>query len=378
VIVVCPLRGTRRSAHHRASSLGTYGNCEMKKRFGVSILGGSGYGAGELLRLLACHPNIEPVHVVTRSHVGKPVSSVHSHLESICDLTFTESLPDRWWESYDSAAVISSMPAGQAGQAIADILSKSTPASLKFIDLSGDLRLKDPQVHARHYSEVPYSPEIRTQCVYGLSELAGQAISQARIISNPGCLSSASILALAPLRGLQLHSPIIIDAKTGTSGAGREPQASMHHPSRASDFTAYKVLEHRHEPEILQALGSEFSNHTGLMFVPHLIPVSRGIFVTAYINCQDQQTAASLPERYRAAYAHCRFIRFRSRPPRLVDVVGTNFCDISVVVRDSQVVVMSALDNLGKGMAGQCIQNLNLMFGLPEECGLINPALGPT
>jgi N-acetyl-gamma-glutamyl-phosphate reductase common form len=350
----------------------------MQKRFGISILGGSGYGAGELLRLLTSHPHIEPVHVVTRSHVGKPVSSVHSHLESICDLTFTESLPDGWWERYDGAAVICSMPPGQAGQAIAEVLNKNVPASLRFIDLSGDLRLKDPEIHEHHYAEVPFAPEIREQCVYGLSELAGQAIGQARIISNPGCLSSASILALAPLRGLTLQSPIIIDAKTGTSGAGREPQASMHHPSRAADFTAYKVLEHRHEPEILQALGSEFSKTIALMFVPHLIPVSRGIFVTAYITCQDQQTAASLPDRYRAAYSRSRFIRFRSRPPRLVDVVGTNFCDISVAVRGSQVVVMSALDNLGKGMAGQCIQNLNLMFGLPEECGLITPALGPT
>jgi N-acetyl-gamma-glutamyl-phosphate reductase len=114
------------------------------------------------------------------------------------------------------------------------------------------------------------------------------------------------------------------------------------------------------------------------MFVPHLIPVPRGIFVTAYITLKDQQAAASLPDRYRAAYGKSRFIRFRLRPPRLVDVVGTNFCDISVVMRGSQAVVMAALDNLGKGMAGQCIQNLNLMFGLPEECGLIAPALGPT
>lgn len=350
----------------------------MAKRFGVSILGGSGYGAGELLRLLALHPEIEPAHVVTRSHVGKPVSSVHSHLESIWNLAFAESLPDDWWKRYEGAAIICSMPPGQAGAAIAEVLAKGPPESLKFIDLSGDFRLREPQSHTRYYPEVPFAPEIRNQCVYGLSELAPEAISKARMITNPGCLSSASILALAPLRGVAMEGPVIIDAKTGTSGAGREPQAAMHHPSRAADFTAYKVLQHRHEPEILQGLGPGFSTSAGMMFVPHLIPTSRGIFVSAYLTCQDVQIAASLPERYKAFYAHSRFIRFRSTPPRLVDVVGTNFCDINIVVRGPQVVVMSALDNLGKGMAGQCIQNLNLMFGLPEDYGLINPALGPT
>jgi N-acetyl-gamma-glutamyl-phosphate reductase common form len=350
----------------------------MAKRFGVSILGGSGYGAGELLRLLALHPEIEPAHVVTRSHVGKPVSSVHSHLESIWNMPFQESLPNRWWEQYQGAAVICSMPPAQAGSAIADVLAKAPPDSLKFIDLSGDFRIRDSKIHSRHYPEVPFAPEIRDMCVYGLSELARKAISQARFISNPGCLSSASILALAPLRGLALQGPVVIDAKTGTSGAGREPQGSMHHPSRAPDFTAYKVLQHRHEPEILQALGTEFSTNTEILFVPHLIPTTRGIFVSAYITCQDTQTAASLPERYQAFYAQSPFIRIRSTPPRLVDVVGTNFCDINVVVRDTHAVVMSTLDNLGKGMAGQCIQNLNLMFGLHEDCGLRYPALGPT
>jgi N-acetyl-gamma-glutamyl-phosphate reductase common form len=349
----------------------------MAKRFGVSILGGSGYGAGELLRLLAQHPEIEPAHVVTRSYVGKPVSSVHTHLESVCRLTFAESLPDTWWQRYEGAAIVCSMPPGKAGPSLSEILATKPPATLKIIDLSGDFRLRSEDSHTRYYPDVAYDAHIRQRCVYGLSELARPSIQQAQIICNPGCLSSASILALAPLRGLAAKGSIIIDAKTGTSGAGREPQESMHHPSRCADFTAYKVLEHRHEPEILQALGSEFSSQNSIMFVPHLIPTSRGIFISAYLSLQDAQTAASLPARYKSFYESSPFIRFRSRPPRLVDVVGTNFCDISVVVRGEQVVVMSALDNLGKGMAGQCIQNLNLMFGLPEELGLMSPALGP-
>jgi N-acetyl-gamma-glutamyl-phosphate/LysW-gamma-L-alpha-aminoadipyl-6-phosphate reductase len=349
----------------------------MSKRFAVSIVGGSGYGAGELLRLLTAHPLIEATNVVSRSHAGTPISSVHSHLHGVSTLSFIESLPADWDTGYERSAVVCSVPTGHAVTVINELFEKGLPDSTTVIDLSGDLRLTDPELHEKHYPEVPFCEALRSKAVYGLPELGGGGISSARLITNPGCLATAAILALAPLRDAPVARHVAIDGKTGTSGAGREPQPSMHHPSRAHDCTAYKVLEHRHEPEILQALGPQFSARDSFMFVPHLLPVSRGCLVTCYVTCKDEASASQLSAHYREWYRSKTFIRIRNRPPRLVDIVGTNFCDLHLASRGSQVVISSALDNLGKGMAGQCIQNLNMAFGLPEETGLMIPALGP-
>jgi N-acetyl-gamma-glutamyl-phosphate/LysW-gamma-L-alpha-aminoadipyl-6-phosphate reductase len=349
----------------------------MKKDFGVAIVGGSGYGAGELLRLFSGHPSIEVAAVVSRSHAGKPVSSVHSHLERISSLTFTEGLSQDWFRPYKRAAIVCSIPTGTAVPTINELLGQEQSSHIPIVDLSGDLRLTDPAIHSKHYPEVPFSAQVRSQAVYGLPELGTGQIGKARLITNPGCLATAAILALAPLRDTDMAIHVAVDGKTGTSGAGREPQPAMHHPSRAHDCTAYKVLEHRHEPEIVQALGPKFSARDSFMFVPHLLPVSRGCLVSCYIACRDAASAASLPERYGSFYSAAPFVRLRDRPSRLVDVVGTNFCDLHIVVRGAQVAISSALDNLGKGMAGQCIQNLNLLFGLPEETGLMISSLGP-
>jgi N-acetyl-gamma-glutamyl-phosphate reductase len=269
------------------------------------------------------------------------------------------------------------MPSGLASDTITDLTNKGLPANSVIIDLSGDLRLRDEASHKAFYSDVPYAQEIRSRCVYGLTELNHSELPPARIISNPGCLATASIIALAPLSAKIFEGAVVIDAKTGTSGAGREPQASMHHPSRFADCAAYKVLEHRHEPEILQALGDAFSRFNTMMFIPHLLPVSRGILVTVYGTLQSPMDLSDVRDMYERFYAGAPFIRFKDSSPRLVDVVGTNFCDLHVTVRGSQIAVIAAIDNLGKGMAGQCIQNLNLVFGLSEERGLLTPALGP-
>lgn len=348
----------------------------MAKRFGVALIGGSGYGAGETIRLLATHPEIEVCSVSSRSHVGKPVTSIHTHLASVCQLAFEESPSFDTLKRYEKSAIILAMPSGLAVPTIEKLLAEGLPENTSIIDLSGDLRLTAKEQHEKFYPEVAFSPEMRTQFTYGLPEVTGSPATS-RFITNPGCLATAAIMALAPLRDLALEKPLIVDAKTGTSGAGREPQASMHHPSRALDFTAYKVLAHRHEPEILQALGDSFSREHSMMFVPHLIPTSRGIFITAYATLKKPESEASLRERFAAFYKDSPFVRFRTTPPRLVDVVGTNFCDICVTVRNEQVVVMASIDNLGKGMAGQAIQNLNINFGLPQSSGLLLASLGP-
>jgi N-acetyl-gamma-glutamyl-phosphate reductase len=349
----------------------------MSKRFGIAIIGGSGYGAGELLRLLISHPEIEVAEVISRSHAGKPAHAVHSHLLATTSLAFSETLSFDWCGRYEKVAFILAMPSGLAPDTIKSITTRGLPPNAVIIDLSGDLRLHDEATHKAFYSEVPYAREIRSQCVYGLTELTRLAIPAARFISNPGCLATASIIALAPLASQVFEGAVVIDAKTGTSGAGREPQASMHHPSRAADCVAYKALQHRHEPEILQALGPSFSDANTMMFIPHLLPVSRGIIVTAYATLRTQIPPRDLREMYERFYANAPFIRFRDSAPRLVDVVGTNFCDLHVTVRGKQVAILAAIDNLGKGMAGQCIQNLNLVFGLAEARGLLTPALGP-
>jgi len=347
------------------------------KRFGVTIVGGSGYGAGELLRVLLAHPEIEVCSVTSRSHAGKPVDGVHSHLTGLTDLKYDAAPDTSQLGRYERGVIVLAMPTGQAVPAARELLSGPLPKDTGIIDLSGDLRLTREEEHHQFYPEVDFAADIRARFVYGLSELAHAEIAKARCVSNPGCLSTASILALAPLATTPLAGPVVIDAKTGTSGAGREPQAAMHHPARFSDFTAYKTLQHRHEPEIRQALGGSCARAEDVMFVPHLLPVSRGIFVTAYLTLRSPESADSLLEKFKAFYAHSPFIGFRNGPPRLVDVVGTNFCDISISVRDAQVVAMSAIDNLGKGMVGAAVQNMNLMFGLPQETGLLHGALGP-
>lgn len=349
-----------------------------EKSCGIAIIGGSGYGAGELLRLALGHPSVEVCCVTSRSHIGKKVSSIHTHLLGLTELSFCESVDLRQLTSYKKSAVVLAMPSGHAIPAIKELIAAGLPDNTHIIDLSGDLRLKDPGTHAAFYPEVPFDSDLHRRFVYGMPEFHSFRGMQGRLfITNPGCLATASILALAPLRDLATTGSVVIDAKTGTSGAGREPQPSMHHPGRSGDFTAYKVLQHRHEPEILQALGSPFSSNFTCMFVPHLLPLSRGIFVTAYVALQTEQQATALRDSYAKFYQNCPFIRIRHSAPRLVDVVGTNFCDIHAVSRGVQVVVMTAIDNLGKGMAGQALQNLNIAFGLPEETGLQQAALGP-
>jgi N-acetyl-gamma-glutamyl-phosphate reductase len=349
----------------------------MKKKFGLAIVGGSGYGAGELLRLLSLHPTIEAACVVSRSHAGKSVASVHTHLQGITDLCFTDSLSYNWHTPYEGAAVVSGVPTGHAANTILEIIKDGLPSNVKIIDLSGDLRLRDTALHQKHYPEVPYSEALRLKAVYGLPELGTKEIREAQIITNPGCLATATILALAPLRGMKSLISVAVDAKTGTSGAGREPQPSMHHPGRALDCVAYKILEHRHEPEILQALGDDFAARENFMFVPHLLPISRGCLISCYLTFDNAANAKNAVDNYVQFYSGATFVRLRSRPARIVDVVGTNFCDLNIVARDKQVVITSTIDNLGKGMAGQCLQNLNLTFGFPEDTGLRIAALGP-
>ena len=348
-----------------------------KKRIGVSIFGGTGYGAGELMRLLAGHPEAEVVSVISSSSAGKEVSAHHTHLKGFCDFPFSAELKTESLKGCAQKVVFFSLPHGASASTIGSLLPVLEGEKMKVIDLSGDFRLKDEELRKKHYGDDKGREELIGRFIFGLSELNREKIVKAQYLSNPGCLASACILAAAPLVAGRAAGDIVFDAKTGTSGAGRTPQANFHHPEVHTGAFAYKILEHRHEPEIAQALSETGGRKVDISFVPHVIPLSRGIYATAYLTLVEKSSREELLDCYRRFYENCPFIRIRTTAPHLADVTGSNFCDITVVVRGKRVVAVAALDNLVKGMAGQAIQNMNLMCGLPEETGLLIPSLRP-
>jgi len=354
----------------------------MSEPIHVAILGGTGYGAGELLRLLVAHPAARVTSVVSSSSAGEPLSTAHPHLRGFYDLRFSKALDYEALLRGGSAAVVfCALPHGASGAAADEVLveaeQRGAAGRVRVIDLSGDLRLKDAQTHAAHYAESPPLPARRASAVYGLPELERAAIRRATLIANPGCLASAAILAAAPLVRAGACGQIVIDAKTGSSGSGRQLKETTHHPTRHSDYRAYKPLGHQHEPEILQALGDPAGRRLRLSFVAQSLPVSRGIFATVHAELPDAAGADALRAAFETFYADSPFVRVVPESPSLQDVVGSNFCDVSVAARGRQVVAMAALDNLVKGMAGTAIQNLNLVSGLPETAGLWHPSLRP-
>lgn len=343
-----------------------------KQDIGIAILGGTGYGAGELLRLLTAHPTAEVVSVVSSSQAETPITSAHSHLSGFYSLPFSSAPDFEKLSRFNHQIIFASLPHGTSSKEIATLVAANP--QLKVIDLSGDLRLKNETAHNSFYGDVPFNSELRSQFVYGLPETSREQIRRSKYVANPGCLATASALAVLPLVKNHLIDSVVMDAKTGASGAGKTPQPSMHHPTRHGNFEAYKMLSHRHEAEIAQTFFEVGGENIDTMFVPHLLPTARGIFVTAYATLKQPLADASVL--YKAFYQEHPFIRFRDGSPNLHDVLGTNFCDLSVKTRGNQIVAMTALDNLVKGMAGQALQNMNLMCGLEETTGLMLPSLG--
>ncbi|MEW6253170.1 MAG: N-acetyl-gamma-glutamyl-phosphate reductase [Planctomycetota bacterium] len=365
----------------------------MTRPIHAAILGASGYGAGELLRLLTQHPAVEVTSVTSTSQVGERIATVHPHLRAFYDLPISAAVDYERLLSAEHAVVFSALPNGASGAALDNILRdlehSGRAACVKLIDLSGDLRLHDTTVRRQHYPETPELATLRQSCIYGLPELCRDEVRRTRLIANPGCLASAAILALAPLllrrtsdgscepAAPAFRGAIAIDATTGSSGSGRQLKETTHHPTRHADYRAYKPLAHQHEPEILQALGDPRGERLQLSFVPHSTDAARGIAVTAHVPLPDGFDPGDLAARYAEFYEPCPFVRLTPEPPSLQNVVGSNFCDIAVATRGRQVVAMAALDNLVKGMAGTAIQNMNLMCGLPETTGLWFPAMRP-
>lgn len=335
----------------------------------VSIIGATGYAGAELVKLLLQHPKVTLTHVTSESHQGLALSEVYPHLFGLTNLSL-ESLQDLPTIANDSDFIFIALPHGHAmkvGLALQD-----TP--VRIIDLGADYRFNDTTIYETWY-HVPHTHP-NAPSVYGLAELNREAIKTAKIIGNAGCYTTASILALAPLIQHKLidTNSIIIDAKSGTSGAGRSPKQDTHYPEFYDAFKAYGVATHRHTPEIEQALSDLNGAPLLINFTPHLVPMSRGILATAYATLHANVTNDDVTKAFQTMYGKEPFVRLRGEGayPNTKYVRGSNFIDLGwhIDPRTHRVIVLSAIDNLLKGAAGQAIQNLNIACGYKETTGL--------
>ena len=338
----------------------------------IGILGGSGYGGSELLRILLQHPHADVALVTANEHAGKMVGDVHRNLYGLTDLAFSK-VPEDPESLSNLDCVFLALPHGQAMEIVPRL-----PLTVKAIDLSGDFRLRDAEVFAEHYGREHTAMQSQPGFVYGLTETNRDAVRKARLIANPGCFATATLLGLAPLvaKGL-INGRVVVDAKTGSSGSGAKAAANTHHPQRMNSFYAYKPFTHQHVPEIEQELGAVGNWTSELVFMTHSLPVARGIFASIYVELKDAMTEAEVRAAFAEYYRDSFFVRLIKGSPDINWVKTTNFCDIGFAVRGRQLVVFSALDNLVKGAAGQAVQNMNLMFRLDEKIGLMLSGTNP-
>lgn len=347
---------------------------EEQKLINAGILGGSGYGGSELLRILLFHPQVQLKIITANEHAGKRVDSVHPNLARLTDLAF-QAMPDpRELEGLD--CVFLALPHGQAMEIV-----PSLPRSVKAIDLSGDFRLNDAAAFKQFYGREHTAIATQRDFVYGLTEVNRSQIKEAARIANPGCFATALELGLFPLvRSGLVKGKVIADMKTGSSGSGAKAAANTHHPKRANSFYAYKTFEHQHQPEVEQLLASvngKWSSQCELVFQVHSIPVVRGIFASIYVTPTRTLTTDEIGGLFREFYGSEFFIRLVAGSPDINWVKNTNFVDIGWAAHGDTVIVFVALDNLVKGAAGQAVQNMNLMFGLEERTGLVLPGSNP-
>lgn len=334
----------------------------------IGIIGGSGYTGGELLRLLAGHPEANVVAVTSRSRKGQKVSDTHTHLRKIYNLEFEDLSPEDVASRSD--IVFTAVPHGTAMQVVPALLK----AGVKVIDLSADYRLKTG-VFEKVYKMKHIDPR---DAVYGIPELHPEVAKQT-FIANPGCYPTGASLASAPLADAGLIERAVFDSKSGISGAGVEPSQTSHYPNMAENIQAYKLTNHRHRAEIVQELTRLDGTLKKISFTPHVIPSVRGILTTAHIFVKREIEMDELTDIYNKFYQNTPFIRLIKGIPMLGGVRGSNFCDIGFEIEQGsdRIVIISAIDNLVKGASGQAIQNMNLMSGLDETMGLWVPATAP-
>jgi len=336
----------------------------------VGIYGASGYTGQELLRLLLRHPVVELTVVTSRRYADTPVASLFPHFHGLTPLAFQNLTPEEMASLCE--VVFLALPHGVSMEVVPSFLTLGK----RVIDLSADFRLQDIDTFHKWYGK-HLAPAYLTQAVYGLPELYREKIRECTLVANPGCYPTSAILALAPLiteSNLIDSNSIIIDAKSGVSGAGREPKVSSLFCEVAEGFKAYNVGKHRHTPEIEQELSRLSGLPIKVTFTPHLLPVNRGILSTVYVTPKKELFSRNLQELYEDFYRGEKFVKVLDEGffPNISAVRGTNFCHLSVTLeeRSGRIIIFSAIDNLMKGAAGQAVQNMNIMLGLPEETGL--------
>lgn len=334
----------------------------------AGIIGATGYAGIELVRLLLQHPQATVSAVSSVSFEGQALADVYPNLNGITSLTCTNAED----VISQSDVVFAALPHGLSQDTAAACVKQGK----KFIDLGADFRLDDPAEYTRWYQCEFKHPELHRQAVYGLCELFREDIRKASVIGNPGCYPTSVALGLAPAlqKGLISPSGIVVDSKSGTTGAGRKPTQTTHFPDCNEAFSAYKVASHRHTPEIEQTLSKLAGQAATITFVPHLLPVNRGILSTIYARLSKGVTPDQVRQAYEQAYAYEPFVRVLApgKEVNIRNVRCSNYCDIQVYtdVHTGLLVVTSVIDNMVKGAAGQAIQNMNLLFGLEETAGL--------
>jgi len=342
----------------------------------VGIYGASGYTGQELLKILVRHPEAEVVALTSRKYTGMPVSDVYPAFTGLTKQSYIDASADEVASRCDM--VFLAVPHGQA----MEVAPRFVQQGVKVVDLSADYRLRDVAVYEEWYR--PHtSAEFLSQAIYGMPELYRSEIKDATLVANPGCYPTGAILGLAPaLRGNVIDTAsIIIDSKSGVSGAGREAQVGTLFCEVNEGFKAYKIGAHRHTPEIDQELSSLAGGEVSASFVPHLVPANRGILSTIYARLTADISYTDVLEMYQSFYGEEPFVRVYGDGmyPNIAYVKGSNYCDIGLVLdaKKRRVIIITAIDNLVKGAAGQAVQNMNLMCGFPEDMGLQLVSLFP-
>lgn len=343
----------------------------------VGIIGGTGYTGVELLRLLLVHPYVEVTHITSRSEAGRAVADLFPSLRGFTEIAFTEPVEGAF---SDCDVVFSATPNGIAMTHARSLLDQG----VKLIDLAADFRIKDISTWEQWYGMDHACPELVEQAVYGMPEINRTAIKTAQIVANPGCYPTATTLGFLPLvaDGLVRLDDLVADTKSGVTGAGRGANVANLFSEVADSFKAYGVAGHRHHPEITQNLSLAADQAVGLTFVPHLTPMLRGIHATLYADLLEPELPLQqIQDIYQASYQDEPFVDVMplSSHPDTRSVKSSNMCRIALhkAGGSGKLVILSVIDNLTKGAAGQAIQNMNLMFELDETCGLLSPALLP-
>jgi N-acetyl-gamma-glutamyl-phosphate reductase len=350
----------------------------------AQIVGATGYGGLGMVEQLSRHPEIELVSLLAKTDTGRPISDGFPHLRGICDMVVEEASPERIGEGAD--LVVFATPDRVGMEYAPGALARGA----KVIDYSGDFRFGTPErytlyskLHPSTSGREHLAPELLRETVYGVPELYRERIKGARLVGNPGCFAVALILGLAPALRAGLIDPasLIVDGKTGSSGAGKKPGPVHHFPERNENLAAYRVANHQHSVEAATALSDVAGEPVKLTFVPHLVPMTRGIVCTAYADLREPTALEQAHQVYADAYAAEPFVRVfpPGQFPGVKSTFGSNYCDLSLAVDplNDRLVVIASIDNLMKGQAGVALQNINLMCGFPEQTGLDRVPLYP-